>query len=288
MNRQARKITGIGLVSAVLIAGAFIASPVRAQSLEKKVEVLEKQLRAVQRKVFTPGSYFEGGDASGAQAGAPAPQGGMLLADMEARVSQIETQMRQLTGQVEETNYRLTQLADRLETLVKDYEFRLAELEKGGGAAVPAAESAKAVETTGAAAATDEPALPMGTEKQQYDYAYGLVTKGDYTRAERTLQAFLKQHPDHELAGNAKYWLGQTYYVRGMYTEATRTFLEGYQNYPESQKGPGFLLKIGMSLAAMGEKADACEAYRELTARYPDSTENKTRRPAEEKKAGCQ
>ena len=281
--------TGIGLVSAILLAVAVIHSPVQAESLEKKVEILEKQLRAVQRKVFSPGSQFSGGEAPAGQAPAMAATGGPLLADMEARVSQIETQMRQLTGQVEETNYRLTQLTNRLETLVKDYEFRLAELEKGGATAGASPTPSTAPTASEApVAAKEEPVLPLGTEKQQYDYAYGLVTKGDYARAEKTLTAFLQQHPDHDLAGNAKYWLGQTYYVRGMYTEATRTFLEGYQNYPKSQKAPGFLLKIGMSLTAMGEKADACEAFRELSARYPDSTENTTRRAAEEKKAGCQ
>ncbi|MFC7048621.1 tol-pal system protein YbgF [Emcibacter nanhaiensis] len=288
MITNLKKTSGIGLVSAILIAGAMIHSPVRAESLQKKVEILEKELRAVQRKVFQPGSYFDGGEASGGQAPATAAPSGPLLADMEARVSQIETQMRQLTGQVEETNYRLTQLANRLDTLVKDYEFRLSELEKGGAGGAPSVQTPAPVESGAPAVSADEPALPLGTEKQQYDYAYSLVTKGDYSRAERTLQAFLQQHPDHELAGNAKYWLGQTYYVRGMYTDATRTFLEGYKDYPESQKAPGFLLKIGMSLAAMGEKGDACEAFRELSARFPDSTENKTRRPAEEKKAGCQ
>ncbi|WP_321394157.1 tol-pal system protein YbgF [Emcibacter sp.] len=289
MIRETKRTVGIGVLSAFLIAAISICSPVQAESLEKKVEILEKQLRAVQRKVFTPGSYFEqDGAASGQQATAPSPQSGVLLADMEARVTQIETQMRQLTGQIEESNYRITQLTNRLETLVKDYEFRLSELEGGGKGASPAAVAAAPVDSKPAATSAGGSLLPKGTEKEQYDFAYGLVTKGDYTGAERALSEFLKQHPDHALAGNAKYWLGQTYYVRGMYTDATRTFLEGYNDYPQHAKAPGFLLKIGMSLNAMGEKNDACEAYRELSARFPDSTENKNRRQAEEKKAGCQ
>ena len=105
--------------------------------------------------------------------------------------------------------------------------------------------------------------------------------------AEISLLQFLKDHPEDALAGNAQYWLGQSYYARGEYTSATRTFLEGMSKYPESPKAPAFLLKVGMSLNNLGEKSEACEVYRELNARFRDSTENTRMRPAEERKAGC-
>ncbi|WP_138379067.1 tol-pal system protein YbgF [Luteithermobacter gelatinilyticus] len=285
-------IGGLAGLMVLVSTGGTMAAP----SLEKRIDILEKQLRAVQRKVFTPGSMFE--DQQGApQSPAAAPvasQGRAVVANLEARVAQMETQLRQLTGQVEETNHRLNKLIQRLDLLSDDYEFRLSELEKGKG---QGAASGSAAGTGGAASSPNlaavpsggtQPLLPGGTVREQYDYAYGLVTRGDYIRAEAALQEFLRLYPQDELAGNAKYWLGQTYYARGMFTEATRTFLEGYDQYPKSQKAPAFLLKIGMSLYALGEKKDACEAYRELEMRFPDSVENKNRRPAEARKAGCQ
>ena len=129
--------------------------------------------------------------------------------------------------------------------------------------------------------------LPTGTPKQKYDYAYAQVSNAQYEQAEASFLEFLSSHPQDELAGNAQYWLGQTYYARGNYADATRTFLEGMSKYPESSKAPAYLLKVGMSLNLLGEKQEACEVYRELNARFPDSSENTRMRPAEERKAGC-
>ncbi|MEE9480207.1 MAG: tetratricopeptide repeat protein, partial [Kiloniellales bacterium] len=72
--------------------------------------------------------------------------------------------------------------------------------------------------------------------------------------------------------GNAKYWLGETHYVRGQYHDAAITFAEGYQQYPTSKKAPDNLLKLGKSLAALGETTDACGTYSELTRRFPNAS----------------
>jgi len=186
-----------------------------------------------------------------------------------------------MNGQLEQANFKVGNLTRQLETMQKDYEFRFAELERSGGGTggMPAIGSVSVP-------ATAAP-LPGGTPQQQYYYAYGLVSNAQYQQAEISFHEFLNAHPEDELAGNAQYWLGQTYYARGNYSDATRTFLEGMSKYPGSVKAPAYLLKVGMSLNLLGEKAEACEVYRELNARYPDSSENTRMRPAEERKAGC-
>jgi len=190
---------------------------------------------------------------------------------------------------VEESNYQLGRLKQQMETMTRDYEFRIAALEKSRAASLLAPKAEITAKPTVRNKPKDAKAdiLPAGTEQQQYSYAQKLVTKGQYARAEAALSAFLARYPKARLAGNAQYWLGQTYYVRKMYTRATRAFLEGYNNYPESPKAPAFLLKIGMSLFAMGEKNDACDAYRELASRFPTSLESRNKRPPEEKRAHC-
>ncbi len=272
-------VVNIGLIVVMAILLPMTSQAQSSKATNKRLERIEKQLKAVQRKVFKPGSSF-----AAKTGGSVAPAGGNIrFADLEARIAQIETQLRQLTGRIEESNYQAGQLKQQMAVMARDYEFRLAELEKGGG---PTGQHPVVTpETAPATVAAD--ILPAGTEKQQYSYAQKLVTKGEYAKAEVALGEFLKRYPKANLAGNAQYWLGQTYYVRKMYTRATRAFLEGYNNYPKSQKAPAFLLKIGMSLNAMGEKGDACDAYRELASRFPDSMESKNKRPPEEKRAGC-
>jgi len=284
----------------VLCAGLFGGHSdgyAQSRSLDKRLDAVEKQLKAVQRKVFKPGSYFPDDRQSGNTPSAPPVVAGTGLADMEARIAEIETQMRQLTGQIEETNHRINILTNRLETVVKDYEFRIADLERARGSASAAvAPAASAPAVTAAPAVQAKPQVPVtsgailqgATPKDQYNYAFSLVRKGDYAKAEAALKEFVKQHPKDDLAGNAQYWLGQSYFVRKQYTNATRAFLEGYNTYPNNSKAPSYLLKIGMSLNELGEKSDACDAYRELAARYPDSIESKQRRAGEERKAGCQ
>ena len=266
---------------AVVVMGTLWSVPSYSLPTSKRLDNIEKQLRAVQRKVFSPASGFP---QEKKQTGSTVTGGNIPFADIEARISQIETQLRQLTGRIEESNYQAGKLKQQMEVMARDYEFRLAELEKG----VTTSHVANPVVTPEVSPAkVDESILPTGSEEQQYSYAQKLVTKGQYAKAEAALAAFLKRYPKAKLAGNAQYWLGQTYYVRKIYTKATRAFLEGYNNYPKNTKAPAFLLKIGMSLNAMGEKADACDAYRELASRFPDSLESKNKRPAQEKRAGC-
>ena len=160
----------------------------------------------------------------------------------------------------------------------KDYEFRFVEIEGGVGGSTPKISLGLVL---------DNASIGINTPKQKYDYAYGLVSNAQYDEAEISLLGFLKDYPENTLAGNAQYWLGQTYYARLNYDDATRTFLEGMIKYPKSQKAPAFILKAGMALNQSGLKNDACDIYRELNARFPDSSENTRLRPVEERKAGC-
>ena len=130
--------------------------------------------------------------------------------------------------------------------------------------------------------------LQGDTVEQQYEYAFGLLRQANYDEAEKALQAFVVQHPTDLLAGNAQYWLGETYYVRGRYDDAAVAFAEGYQKYPDNGKAPDDLLKLGMSLGQIGKKNDACVAFAELTRRFPNAPDNVQARVKDEKRHyGC-
>ncbi len=283
MNKATAVISLSLFLSVVILITTTHSSS--AQSTRQRLTAIEKQLNAIQRQVFTPGSRFQSGDAASAPAvggGAISPSEGGLVADMNIRISELEMQIRQLTGQLEQAGFKVDSMIQKLETMEKDYEFRLADIERNGGS------SDRNVATDIAPSIPVGPPITAGlSPKQQYDHAYGLVSSGQYDAAEISLQQFLRANPEDELAGNAQYWLGQTYYARGNYGVATRTFLEGMSKYPESPKAPAFLLKVGMSLTNLGEKQEACEVYRELDSRFPNSAENTRMRPAEERKAGC-
>lgn len=131
-------------------------------------------------------------------------------------------------------------------------------------------------------------AMPAGDAAAQYDHAFGLLRQANWTEAESALRAFLERHPEHGLAGNAKYWLGETHYVRGDYVTAARVFAEAFQQYPNSGKAPDNLLKLGMSLAALDRREDACGTFSELERRYADAPAQIIQRSqAERNRLGC-
>ena len=139
-----------------------------------------------------------------------------------------------------------------------------------------------------AAAPAGAAALPGGTPQEQYDYAFGLLRQANYAGAEQAFSAFLSEHSDHALAGNAKYWLGETYYVRGNYQQAAVTFAEGFEAYPNNSKAPDNLLKLGMSLASLGSTQDACGTFDVLLDRYGDAPATiLSRAQREAQRLGC-
>jgi len=130
--------------------------------------------------------------------------------------------------------------------------------------------------------------LPHGSSAEQYNYAFGLLKQANYPAAEAALKAFVDQHPKDAMAGNAQYWLGETYYTRGKYMEAASAFAEGYKRYPKSTKAADGLLKLGMSLARANQKQNACVALTQLDRDYPNPGASiKDRAAAEKKRLGC-
>ncbi len=154
-------------------------------------------------------------------------------------------------------------------------------------------EPASAASQTGAAQGALQPGAQQAaasgyplageTPEEQYQNAFGLLSQANYGEAERALRAFVERNPQDPLAGNAKYWLGETFYVRQDYQHAAVTFAEAYQEYPSSGKAPDNLLKLGMSLSALGSKLDACGTFAELLKRYPKAAATVIQRAKQER-----
>lgn len=130
--------------------------------------------------------------------------------------------------------------------------------------------------------------LPPGDAKQRYDFAFGLLRQANYDQAEMALQEFVRLYPKEPLASNARYWLGETYYVRAAYVQAAEVFLEGYQADPKGPKAPDSLLKLGMSLASLDKKREACAAFDKLVKDFPNAPAGiKNTVTREKQKSGC-
>jgi tol-pal system protein YbgF len=310
-----------GGLMCLLAGGALAQQNDDLRPLLDRIDRLERDMNLLQRQVYR-------GTGPDNAALAPSPAGGPQgTLNYEVRISALEDQMRQLTGQIEEINYNLDQMKRRLDTLSSDVDQRLTALEHGNaapgqpplvGAAPPGqpprplaggpppgagatpgqpagqsgvlgqlpvgTQQAAAPATAGGAAGT----LPSGSPQDQYNYAFGLLRQANYPAAEQALRSFIQRYPNDPLAGNAQYWLGETYYVRKDYSNAAAVFAEGYQKYPKGGKAADNLLKLGMALGQLGQKADACRAFARLDRDFPTAPATIKDRAGEEKKQlGC-
>ena len=207
----------------------------------------------------------------------------------EDRLNQLQQSLTLLTGQIEQLQYRIQQLQQQNEKMQADYEYRLDQIEKGrgGGGPRPSAPPPGPSSPPPQASAPPPSANAAGGDQLYHD-AFKMLQDGDYAGAEKAFKTFVQRNPQHVLAGNAQYWLGETYYARRDYQNAMTAFAEGFKVYKTSPKGPDNLLKLGITLAVLNRKSDACAVFARFNQDYPRATDLQKRRIEQERqKNGC-
>jgi tol-pal system protein YbgF len=283
-----------------LLTLLFLLFPVAAhaqQDMADRINRLENEIQTLSRAIFK--NEMPPPEAMQSMAGAGDAR---TAADMEVRISQLEKEIAALTGKIEQQTFDIRQFQDQVEKELAALKANVA------AAPVPATDDRRPLlrddydtepDFKGPEGlstdlppqpASDAPASPetavtgqLGSLAQSpdgdlsavgnspadlYEQAFAKMRDKDYASAEKTFTAFLQKYPKHDLAANAKYWLGETYYVRGDYDRAARIFAEAYQLYPKGPKGPDNLLKLALSLNGMGKKDDACLAFAQLKREY--------------------
>jgi len=153
--------------------------------------------------------------------------------------------------------------------------------------ATPRDRQASLPETGVAPARGAEPANTQDAQKL-YNDAYGYMLRRDYASAEKAFNALVQNHPQSRMAGNAQYWLGETYFVRGKYRPAADAFLKAYRNYSNGVKAPDSLMKLALSLTKLGQTGAACKTFSELASKYPNAPNHvKQRAGMEQRRAHC-
>jgi tol-pal system protein YbgF len=192
-----------------------------------------------------------------------------MTPDLEIRLAATEEEVRRLTGMVETLAYRNKLLEQRLEKLQ----------EAAPKPVVPV------VPTLPKEPLPKEP-LKEGeidtTTHSLYNKAFSQLKAADYAAAEKSFAEFLRKYPTDALAGNAQYWLGETYYVRKDYVRGAEEFLKGYQKFPKAPKAPDNLLKLGLSLASLNNTAEACRSFQRLEKQYSDASKTALTRAKQE------
>ena len=183
------------------------------------------------------------------------------LVNMTQQVAAIERQSAENRGRVETLENSAEATAQRQRQLYADLDARIQELEK-------------ALQARAAMDSADGGALLVvgGSDRDNYQAAFELLKQQRYDEASTAFQQFLQTFPDSELAGNAQYWLAESYYVTEQFTEALAAFTEVTTRYPLSRKLADALLKIGYCNYEMQSWDAARAALIRARSEFPEST----------------
>jgi tol-pal system protein YbgF len=317
----------IGALQLVLPA-AYGQDSNNLRPLLDRLDRMERDMNQLQRQVYRGGSTSGAPVPNAPAEGGTAVTTEIRLDQLDAQMRQLTGTLEEITYNMDQLKRRLDKLVSDVDQRLTALEHPGAAADAGPAAAAanpPRAASAGPATGAGAdpsqppsqpgflqapaQAATQAPAapapgqdggaqvaakspsagtLPSGSAQDQYNYAFGLLRQADYPAAEAALRAFVQRYPNDPLAGNAQYWLGETFYVRKDYNNAAATFAEGYRKYPQSGKGADNLLKLGMSLGNVGQKKEACLTFNQLNHDFPQASANiKERATQERQRLGC-
>ena len=125
----------------------------------------------------------------------------------------------------------------------------------------------------GSSAATAPSPAADGSDRAEYERVLATLKGGDLEGARRGFTEFLKTYPQSELAPNARFWLGESYYNKKEFQKAIETYDKVRTDYPTSEKAPAAMLKKGYAYLAMNDKKQASSAFKQVVTLYPKSPE---------------
>ena len=279
------------LISIILLSTISL-TPALAQTsaIDLRVGKLEKEMRAVQRKIFPNGTAIQPEiSATQTPATTSAPSSAPIT-DLTARVDALESQIKTLTGQVEIDSNRLKKIEDAFKALQGDHDVRLKALEGAGEAtakptvatptATKIATSAKTDPATkpaisakpdparkSAIAAIEIPATGDAAE-DAYTYGYRLWSAKLYPEAQVKLKEFAAKYPKHKRASYAQNLLGRAYLDEGKPALASVAFYENYTKNAKGERASESLYFLGVALTRLKKLPDACKVYSEFNDVY--------------------
>ena len=124
-----------------------------------------------------------------------------------------------------------------------------------------------------AAASRDDGGAGGGDPQELYDAALAALRRGSVGTARAGFEEFLRAHPEHRLAPEAQYNIGQSHEQGRDAASAITAYGRVVELYPTSPRAPAALLRMGRLELARGNRTEARARFNAVVQRYPRSTE---------------
>jgi tol-pal system protein YbgF len=253
------KVT-VRLLSLTALAAAMVAA---AGCGSSQLDGMEQQLADIQRQVLQIQKQGSSKDEVVGLQTTTAEQSRNLLkaqADIQLELQSLSSLIEQLEGKLEDTNYRLAQLSQQIAATNQQIKgLRPSDAAPpppgggGGGGPIP-----------GNAAADPE---------TLYRTSYNDYLRGNYDLAILGFRQYLESFGSTDLADNASYWIGESYYRQKRFQDAIREFDAVVSQYPNSDKVASALLRKGYAYLELGEQSKGVVQLQNVIRRYPKSDE---------------
>lgn len=281
-----RSLTSLFITAAVLVPLA--AAPAMAQmdsregiALQNQILQLRQELDQVRRGSSLGNAPVPPPSRSNNSQGQSASQ--ELVAGMLDRVSTLEDEVRRLRGRAEEAEFRNKQLSDQVEKLSGDIDYRLQQLEGGGGARPPAGgapvapgrppapASGSLTPPPGAAPAPAAPpsagGAPRPAERALSD-GNAALGRRDYAEAEAAAREVIASR-NTARAQDGQILLGQALLGKRDFQNAAIAFDDGYRRNRQSARAPEAMVGLANAFLGFGAKKEACATLGDLRNDFP-------------------
>lgn len=130
--------------------------------------------------------------------------------------------------------------------------------------------------------------LPDGSMQERYSHAKWLLSQNNFVDAETALRDMVALEDMSPLIINARYWLGEIYYLKEDYKTAAIEFAQAYETYAAQKKYigkkadnpqraakvPEILIKMAYCLVRLEKKEDARATLKQLNNDFPFIPDN--------------
>lgn len=217
-------------------------------------------------------------------AAAASSGGGSVSSELFLKLQQMEQEILELRGRIEEQSHDIEQLKTRQKEHYLDFDRRINELKSpaapaAASEAAPAPPAATASQPSAPTAANPPATAPppsaaaaTGNVEEAYKSAYQLVKERRFDEARSSFEAFVQRFPKGDYTANAYYWLGELYLLKSDWEAARRAFVKVIGDYPQHPKTPDAMYKLGVVYHKMGQNDRAKEMLQKTRTIFPDSS----------------
>ncbi|TQV86915.1 tol-pal system protein YbgF [Aliikangiella coralliicola] len=216
-----------------------------------------------------------------------------LQSEMSTQVIELQKEVRELRGIIEEHEFKLQQIQERQRDLYRDIETRLSAIPRNNSSsnqAQTSTSSSTAVKTPVVSpntASQVRQAVGSGDERKEFEAAFKLVRNKEYTKAVQGFEAFLQQYPSGSYSDNARFWIGQVYFAQSKLVEAEQQFVQLRKDFPDSSKMSAAILKIAEIKVKQEKWQEAKALYNEVVSKYSGAPQQLARKGLQDiKQAG--